>query len=103
MISLTMATPREVGSLLGQRLRAQRLAQALSQDELAVRAGVSAGTVKNLERKGQASVESLLRVVAALGLMNDLQDAFNLRVQSIAQMERAELAQRKRAPRKARM
>lgn len=98
-----MATPREVGSLLGQRLRAQRLAQALSQDELAVRAGVSAGTVKNLERKGQASVESLLRVVAALGLMNDLQDAFNLRVQSIAQMERAELAQRKRAPRKARM
>ena len=85
---------------MGRRLRAQRLAQLLGQVELAKRAGVSAGTIKNLEGKGQASLQSLLRVVAALGLIDELQDLFTPKVRSIAQMERAEQAHRQRAPRR---
>ena len=100
ILSFILSTPAEIGQELGRRLRAQRLAQALGQVELAQRAGVSAGTIKNLEGKGQASFQSLLRVVAALGLIDELQDLFMPKVRSIAEMERAEQAQRQRAPRR---
>lgn len=102
MLPFNLATYTEMGKELGQRLRAQRLAQLLSQEEVALRAGLSGSTIKNLESKGQASLESVLRVVMALGLTHELQEIFSLKVQSIAQMERAEQAQRQRAPRKAR-
>jgi transcriptional regulator with XRE-family HTH domain len=67
---------------------------------LALRAGVSAGTVKALENKGQSTIASLIRVVQALGLTADLQQAFVLHVRSIADMEQAQQAPRKRAPRR---
>ena len=100
MLSFIVSIPTEIGQELGRRLRVQRLAQSLGQIELAQRAGVSAGTIKNLEGKGQASLQSLLRVVAALGLIDELQDLFIPKVRSIAEMERAEQAQRQRAPRR---
>ena len=99
---LTLSTPAEIGRELGARLRAQRLAQELTQDELARRAGLSGSTIKALESKGQASLGSLLHVVLALGLADELQGLFVLKLQSIAQMERAERAQRQRAPRRPR-
>ena len=98
----TLATAAEVGQELGARLRAQRLAQGFSQDELARRAGLSDSTIKALESKGQSSLGSLLRVVLALGLADELQGLFIVKAQSIAQMERAERAQRQRAPRRTR-
>lgn len=99
-MSFLLSTPAEIGQELGRRLRAQRLAQSMGQVELAERAGVSAGTIKNLEGKGQASLQSLLRVVAALGLIDELQDLFIPKLRSIAEMERAEQAPRQRAPRR---
>ena len=102
MLPFNLATYTEMGKELGQRLRTQRLAQLLSQEELALRAGLSGSTIKNLESKGQASLESVLRVVMALGLTHELQEIFSLKVESIAQMERAERPPRRRAPRKAR-
>jgi transcriptional regulator with XRE-family HTH domain len=50
--------------------------QGWSQVELAQRAGLSSGTVKNLETKGQASLESFVHIVAALGLADDLGELF---------------------------
>jgi transcriptional regulator with XRE-family HTH domain len=79
---------------LGKRLRIQRVAQLLTQQELATRAGVSAGTVKNLERKGQSSMESAVRIAMALNLTDELRSLFKLRVRSTAQMQRAGSAQR---------
>ena len=75
----------------------------LTQADLAERAGVSVGTVKALEKTGQTSVASLIRVAQALGLTDQLQSLFVLKVQSIADMEQAQLAQRERAPRKTRV
>ncbi|RZU45101.1 DNA-binding XRE family transcriptional regulator [Fluviicoccus keumensis] len=100
MLDLILATPAEICSDLGSRLREQRLAQALTQTDLALRAGVSAGTVKNLEGKGQSSLESLIRIVVALGLTNQLQTLFTLQTDSIAALARAEKAKRQRAPRR---
>lgn len=101
MLDLGFATSEEIRRELGARLKAQRLAQSFAQEELAVRAGVSIGTVKNLENTGQASLESVLRIALALGLADHFQALFALQVKSIVQMEQAEKSKRLRAPRRA--
>lgn len=100
MLDFKLASASEVCEHLGQRLRAQRLAQLLTQADLAARAGVSTGTVRTLENTGLVSADSLVRVALTLGLANTLQPLFELPQLSIAQMERAQLAQRQRAPRR---
>ncbi len=97
-----LATPAEILGDLGHRLRDQRLMQSLTQAELAARAGVSTGTVKNLEGRGQASLETLVRIVMALGLTEQLQPLFALQTDSIAAMSQAARIKRQRAPRRAR-
>ena|SRR3569832_453892 len=98
-----LATPEELCRVLGERLRAQRLAQALTQQELAARCGISIGALKKLETDGKATVLTLLRTVTGLGLAGELESLFALRPHtSIAEMERAERAKRIRAPRKSR-
>lgn len=98
MLDLSLASNAEVALELGRRLKAQRLARNLPQIELAARAGVSRGTVQNLEAKGQCSLESLVRIVRALGLVDDLATLFELKAaQSIADLARLEQSQRHRA------
>ena len=103
MLDFTFSTSDEITAELGLRLKAVRLSQSLTQADLAERAGISVGTVKALERTGQSCVASLVRVVQALGLTDQLQSLFVLQVQSIAAMEQAQRAKRQRAPRKARV
>ncbi|QBC45909.1 helix-turn-helix domain-containing protein [Iodobacter fluviatilis] len=101
MLDFNFATYTEICAELGLRLKRQRLAQAITQKDLAASAGVAVGTVKNMESTGVASLESAIRIVMALGLADELAALFQLQVaSSIAQMERAQLAERKRAPSK---
>lgn len=100
-MSLNLAPSSEVLLTLGQRVRAQRLAQGVPQRELAQMAGLSLGALRKLESSGQSSLETLVRAVLALGLVGDLEDLFVLKRQSIAQMEKADAASlRQRAPRR---
>ena len=92
----------EVCTELGLRIRAQRLLQGISQLDLAGRAGVSHGTVRNMEATGQASMGSFIRIVQALGLLGELEPLFIARVKTIADMEKAQATPRQRAPRKLR-
>lgn len=103
MLDFSFSTSDEITAALGLRLKAVRLSQSLTQANLAERAGISVGTVKSLERTGQCSVTSLVRVVQALGLTDQLQSLFVLKVQSIAEMEQAQLGKRQRAPRRSRV
>jgi transcriptional regulator with XRE-family HTH domain len=100
MFDFILSTPSEICAELGRRLRARRLMQEWSQLELAQRAGLSVGTIKNLEGKGQASLESFVQVVAALGLADDLGELFRIKTVSIAAMQQAQKANRQRAPRR---
>jgi transcriptional regulator with XRE-family HTH domain len=100
MLDFTLASFDEIASSLGMRLKALRLSQGLQQSELATRAGVSRFIVQELEREGKATLNSLLRIVKALGRESELQGLFELHLNSIAEMERAEGAKRERAPRK---
>lgn len=100
MIDFTVATAEELCQELGTRLKAARLAQELSQAELAARAGVARGAVVHLEKSGASTLPTLARVVQVLGLEGELQPLFLPRVQSIAQLEQAEgIHRRQRAPR----
>lgn len=100
-MTFIISTPSEVMEILGSRLRAHRLAQQLSQHELAGMAGLSLGALRKLERDGQCSLETLIRVAQALGLVGELDELFMLKPQSISQMEMVEMVrQRQRAPRR---
>jgi len=100
VLDFGFATEREVRSELGQRLRSQRLLKGVSQEDLAIRSGVSASTIKLIEAKGQSTLENFVRVLMALGLAAEMQSLFEYKPMSIAMMERMEKAQRERAPRK---
>lgn len=101
-MSLILSPVAEIQHILGQRLRAQRLAQGLPQRELAQMAGLSMGALRKLEGSGQSSLETMIRVVQALGLVDQLEAVFLPERQSIAQLEQAEAAgRRQRAPRRA--
>ncbi len=95
-MTFAMLSRSEVLAALGGRLRDQRLAQNLSQAVLADMAGISLGALQHLEKNGRCSLETLIATVQALGLTNELEGLFVLKRQSIAQMERAEAAGRRR-------
>jgi transcriptional regulator with XRE-family HTH domain len=52
---------------LGDGVRTLRIAARLTQDELAERANISIGALKNLERGRGSTTTTLVRVVHALG------------------------------------
>jgi len=100
MLDFGFATEQEVRLELGRRLRYQRLLKDISQEELAVRAGISSSTIKLIETKGQSTLENFIRVLLALDLVAEMQTLFESKPVSIAMMERIQKAQRMRAPRK---
>jgi transcriptional regulator with XRE-family HTH domain len=99
-VDLGLATADEILRTLGERLRQQRLTQQLSQHELAQMAGVALGTVRKLEQSGVSSLETVVRVVQALGLVDELQGLFLLKRNSFEEITQAAQPQRQRAPRK---
>jgi len=99
MLDFGFANEQEIRAELGKRLQAQRLAQDMTQAELAQRAGMALSTLKQMEKKGQCTLENFVRAVMGLGLVDDLQSLFALKITSIAAMEQAAKAPRQRAPR----
>lgn len=100
-MTFNLSIPSEIQATLVQRLRIHRLAQSLSQAQLASMAGLSLGAVRKFERDGQSTLETFIRVVQTLGLVQELDTLFEYRQTSIAQMEVAQaVSKRQRAPRK---
>ena len=73
--SLETASPYRIQAELGRRIRALRLARNLTQEALAREAGVGLRTLRRLEAGDSPSLDSFLRIVAALQLMERLLDA----------------------------
>lgn len=99
-MNFNLLQPSEILQALGARLRSQRLAQNLSQSELAKMAGLSLGAVRKLEGSGQCTLDTLVRVAQVLGLVAELQPLFELQVQSIAQMRQAAAVQQRQRARR---
>lgn len=68
LLDFTFATSEEIRTALAERLKAARLGRNMQQSELAAAAGVSRGTVHNLETKAQCSFDSVVRVAMAQGM-----------------------------------
>lgn len=60
-------TDAEILRELGARIRAQRIQQELTVEELATRAGLSTLTLLKAEQGGNPTLRTLLRVLRALG------------------------------------
>ena len=69
MMPMTAGAPstEESERALGQHIRGHRIAARLTQVELAERANVSLGTVKNLEQGVGSTISTLVKVLRALG------------------------------------
>jgi transcriptional regulator with XRE-family HTH domain len=62
---------------LGENLNTWRKLRGLTVNEVADRAGVSRSTVMRLEAGGGSTVENLLRVARALGVLDQVADALD--------------------------
>lgn len=61
-------------TVLGERLRALRLARNLTQHDVAQHAGLSRFTVANVEKGDETTLDSFLAVLDALGLLDRLEE-----------------------------
>ncbi|WP_374942969.1 XRE family transcriptional regulator [Sphingomonas sp.] len=71
-----LETPVEFAVMLGQRIKARRLAMSFTQADAAARAGVAYRTWRRLESEGKASIEDLARAAIALRCERDLAALF---------------------------
>ncbi|CAD7384581.1 helix-turn-helix transcriptional regulator [Xanthomonas arboricola] len=91
-MKFSLASPQEIGNELAQRIRLARVARRMTQPELAERAGVSVGTIRNLERTGDCAFSTIIKIAQVLRLERGFEDLFKMGVQSIdelIQMNRA--------------
>ncbi|OFZ49037.1 MAG: hypothetical protein A2381_15640 [Bdellovibrionales bacterium RIFOXYB1_FULL_37_110] len=89
-LDFKLSTPEEIGHELGYRLKQQRINKRLTQQELADRTGLDVGTIKNLENKGQCTLLTLIKIAIVLDCISDLTNLFQLKINSIAEMEKAQ-------------
>lgn len=61
---------------LAQRVRTRRREAKISQTDLAERSGVSLGSIRRFEGKGEISLSSLLRIAVVLGYELDFEKLF---------------------------
>jgi len=73
-IEYSLASPAQVARDFGRRLEALRLARNERRIDVAKAAGVSLRTLARLETTGRATLETLVRVMAALGLDEHLRN-----------------------------
>lgn len=89
-MDLSFIKPEEIVTLLGERLRKQRLFLEMSQAEVASRSGVGVNTVSNLEAGRNVSVENLVRIAMVLGRLHELQELFQPQLNSVNDILRYE-------------
>jgi transcriptional regulator with XRE-family HTH domain len=87
---------------LGGRIKRLRLAQNLTQQQLADMTNSSLSSIRRLEGQGQAGLELMVSVAQALQAIDHLDSLFQQPIHTIAQAEREQLLatrQRARLPR----
>jgi len=72
--NVSIQTPDEATRELADRVKRLRLMQGFKRETLAQRAGVTVASLKRFETTGKGSLELLLKVVFALGRLNEFAD-----------------------------
>lgn len=89
-MELFIRTPGDIVQLLCERLRRERLAQRMTQAELAQRAGVGVNTVSNLETGRNVGLENFIKVAMILGRSDELENLFQPKVDTLKDILRYE-------------
>ena len=66
MIAINIYTPTEVAQQLAARVKARRLELNLTQEGMAIRAGIKFATYRRFEQTAEISLRGLLQVASAL-------------------------------------
>ncbi|TVQ64821.1 MAG: XRE family transcriptional regulator [Balneolaceae bacterium] len=69
-------TPKEVSDDIAGRAKQRRLQLNITQKELAERSGVSFGSVKRFEQKGEVSLKNLLQIAVVLRSLDEFSKLF---------------------------
>ena len=77
MINLYQKTWIEINNDIAQKIVRLRKRKKITQKQLAVRSGVSLGSLKRFEQSGEISLQSLTKIAIALDVENELEDLFN--------------------------
>ena len=73
-----LISPSEVSSKLSKSVREKRLSLNTSQQSLSKSSGVSYSVIKKFELVGKISLESLLKIAAALGCLSEFTQLFKI-------------------------
>lgn len=98
MISLNKKTSTELNKELARRIAGIRKRRKLSQSALALKSGVSLGSLKRFEQTGGISLQSLTKIAMALELDGELEQLFtNVPFMSIEEVLREQEGDSSRA------
>ncbi len=100
-MDFTLSKPNEMVKLLCARLRTERLAQQMTQADVAARAGIGVNTLSNLEAGRSIAFDSVVRVAMVLGRLDEIEGLFKPKLDSLDDILRYEnSAQRQRIKKK---
>lgn len=74
MLSINILSSDELLDTIKANFKQRRLDEALTQEGLANKSGVSLGSVKRFEQTGQISLESLLKIALVLGCLDEFKN-----------------------------
>lgn len=96
-MNFSLATEVEIIQVLSTRLKQYRLLRNMTQKELALAADVGLSTVQRLENGQSISLDFFIKIVMALGAVQELSPLFVQKMSSIAELEQdTQLKQRQR-------
>ena len=91
----------QIESEIGKRLESARLVQNISQQDLAEKAGVSRRTIGRMENGQGVSFNTLIRIMRALNLTNQLEDLVpSLDIRPIDRVKKKQVRKHASSPRK---
>lgn len=100
-MNILLSTDEEILKLFSKRLKDARLIKNITQESLAKRSGVGLSSIARFESGENISLLNFIKVVRALGLIQDFSELFVHKNISIAQLEAMyAVSERKRAGRK---
>lgn len=76
ILTFNISTPAEVAARIAARVKARRLELDLTQEGLALRAGVKFATYRRFEQTGEISLRGLLQIGFALNSLSDFDGLF---------------------------
>ena len=77
MINLYQKTWKEINTEIAERMAQLRTRKKHSQKSLALRSGVSLGSLKRFEQTGEISLQSLTKIAIALEVEGELEELFS--------------------------